>query len=132
VGVVKVAPQHTGIHVGGVAAANTANGVYVCVAGPPTWLPATLPVKLTVVAEARRTDTPPGDCQSNDDRLHTANPGFTIHMNHRHRIDKYLDTLLANQPNSGGEEHLACKKLSCGVLAWLSVWSEVQTCIWPS
>ena len=25
------------------------------------------------------------------------------------------------------EEHPACKKLSCGVLAWLSVWSEVQT-----
>jgi len=24
------------------------------------------------------------------------------------------------------------KKLSCGVLAWLSVWSEVQTCICPS
>jgi len=23
----------------------------------------------------------------------------------------------------------ACKKLSGGVLAWLSVWSEVQTCI---
>jgi len=23
-------------------------------------------------------------------------------------------------------------KLSGGVLAWLSVWSEVQTCIWPS
>jgi len=22
--------------------------------------------------------------------------------------------------------------LSCGVLAWLSIWSEVQTCIWPS
>jgi len=20
----------------------------------------------------------------------------------------------------------------CGVLAWLSVWSEVQACIWPS
>jgi len=29
--------------------------------------------------------------------------------------------------------HLACKKLSGGVLAWLSVWSEVQiVCIWPS
>jgi len=29
--------------------------------------------------------------------------------------------------------HLACKKkLSGGVLAWLSVCSEVQTCIWPS
>jgi len=26
----------------------------------------------------------------------------------------------------------ACKKLSGGVLVWLSVWSEVQTCIWPS
>jgi len=30
------------------------------------------------------------------------------------------------------EEHPACKKMSGGVLAWLSVWSEVQTCIWPS
>ena len=30
------------------------------------------------------------------------------------------------------EGHLACKKLSSGVLAWLSVWSEVLTCIWPS
>ena len=28
--------------------------------------------------------------------------------------------------------HLACKKLSGGVLALLSVWSEVQTCIWLS
>ena len=28
--------------------------------------------------------------------------------------------------------HPACKKLSGGVLVWLSVWSEVQTCIWPS
>ena len=27
--------------------------------------------------------------------------------------------------------HLACKKLSGGVLAWLSVWSVVQSCIWP-
>ena len=26
----------------------------------------------------------------------------------------------------------ACKKLSDEVLAWLSVWSKVQTCIWPS
>jgi len=30
------------------------------------------------------------------------------------------------------EGHLACKKLSNGVLAWLSVWSEGQTCIQPS
>jgi len=30
------------------------------------------------------------------------------------------------------EGHPACKKLSGGVLAWLSVWSKVQTCISPS
>ena len=30
------------------------------------------------------------------------------------------------------EGHPACKKLSGGMLAWLSVWSEAQTCIWPS
>jgi len=27
------------------------------------------------------------------------------------------------------EGHPACKKLSGGVLAWLSVWSDMQTCI---
>ena len=30
------------------------------------------------------------------------------------------------------EGHPACKKLSGGVPAWLSVWSKMQTCIWPS
>jgi len=30
------------------------------------------------------------------------------------------------------EGHPACKILSSGVLAWLSAWSEVQTCIWLS
>ena len=30
------------------------------------------------------------------------------------------------------EGHLACKKQSGWVLVWLSVWSKVQTCIWPS
>jgi len=30
------------------------------------------------------------------------------------------------------ERHPACKKLNSVVLAWLSPWSEVQTCIWPS
>ena len=30
------------------------------------------------------------------------------------------------------EGQLAYKNLSGGMLAWLSVWSEVQTCIWPS
>jgi len=30
------------------------------------------------------------------------------------------------------EGHPVCKKLRDGVLAWLSVWSEMQTCIWAS
>jgi len=30
------------------------------------------------------------------------------------------------------EGHPACKNLSGGVLAWLSVLSKVRTCIWPS
>jgi len=30
------------------------------------------------------------------------------------------------------EGHPDCKKLSGGVLAWLSVWSEMQTYVWPS
>jgi len=37
-------------------------------------------------------------------------------------------TLLAGRQQG----HPDCKKLSGGVLAWLSVWSKVQTCIWPS
>ena len=30
------------------------------------------------------------------------------------------------------EGHPACKKLSGEVVAWLSVWCKVHTCIWPS
>jgi len=30
------------------------------------------------------------------------------------------------------EGHPACKKLSAGLLTWLSVWIEVQTCIGPA
>jgi len=37
-------------------------------------------------------------------------------------------TLLVGQQ----EGHPVCKKQSGGVLAWLSVWSELQTCIYPS
>jgi len=38
-----------------------------------------------------------------------------------------LTLLVARQ-----EGHPACKKLSGGMLVWLSVWSKVQTCIQPS
>jgi len=33
---------------------------------------------------------------------------------------------------AGRASGLQVNKLSGGVLEWLSVWSEVQTCIWPS
>ena len=41
--------------------------------------------------------------------------------------DSALTLLVGRQ-----EGHPACKKLSGEALAWLSVWSKVQTCIWPS
>ena len=58
--------------------------------------------------------------------------------------DRLLDTWLCYFSNTwlafsaltllvGRQEgHPACKRQSGGVMAWLSVWSEVQTCIWPS
>ena len=50
----------------------------------------------------------------------------TVHQHHYHSFSA-LTLLVGRQ-----EGHPACKKLSGGVLAWLSVWSKVQTCIWPS
>jgi len=47
--------------------------------------------------------------------------------NHTNRAFSAMTLLVGWQ-----EGHPACKKQSGGVLAWLSVWSEVQTCIWPS
>ena len=47
--------------------------------------------------------------------------------NYAHIAFSALTLLVGRQ-----EGHPACKKLSGGVLAWLSVWSEVQTCICPS
>ena len=41
-----------------------------------------------------------------------------------------FDALMLLVGRQGG--HPACKKLSGGVLVWLSVTSEVQTCIWPN
>jgi len=47
---------------------------------------------------------------------------------HALTLDFSALTLLVGQQ----EGHPACKKLSGEVLAWLSVWNKVQTCIWPS
>ena len=48
-------------------------------------------------------------------------------LNYIHSAFSALTLLVGRQ-----EGHPACKKQSGGVLAWLSVWSEVQTCIWLS
>ena len=49
-----------------------------------------------------------------------------IHMHYIEYLSAFSAlTLLVGQQ----EGHPACKKMSGGVLAWLSVWSEVQTYI---
>jgi len=64
--------------------------------------------------------------------LQTDNHTHNLIIQFLFRYSKYMAfsalTLLVGQQ----EGHLACKKLSGGVLAWLSAWSKVQTCIWPS
>jgi len=55
-------------------------------------------------------------------------PGFVMYKYFLLTYRYSALTLLVEQQ----EGHPACKKLSSGVLAWLSAWSEVQTCIWPS
>jgi len=52
---------------------------------------------------------------------------FHYHAKFKNCVFSALTLLVGRQ-----EGHLACKKLSGGVLAWLSVWSAVQTCIRPS
>jgi len=47
---------------------------------------------------------------------------------HKDRLAFSALTLLVGRQ----EGHPASKKLSGGVLTWLSVWCEVQTCMWPS
>ena len=46
---------------------------------------------------------------------------------HHHIAFSALTLLVGRQ-----EGQPTCKKLSGGVLSWLSVWREVQTCIWSS
>jgi len=49
------------------------------------------------------------------------------------KLPSVLVPFSALTPLVGRQEgHPACKKLSSGVLAWLSVWDEVRTCIWTS
>jgi len=57
----------------------------------------------------------------------TLNTELTKNYNARHSVFSALTLVVGRQ-----EGHPACEKQSGGVLAWLSVLSEVQTCIWPS
>ena len=70
-------------------------------------------------------------CTSLQSDNHASTPPlsfFTGRMTFGNIIGSSALTLLVGQQ----EGHLVCKKLSGGVLVWLSVWSEVQTYIWPS
>ena len=60
--------------------------------------------------------------------LFTHLPPLNPHLYHISLCYSSALTLLVGRQ----EGHPACKKLSSEVLAWLSVWSEVQACIWPS
>jgi len=71
--------------------------------------------------------------------MHTSDPAFgllTAATNVKHQIKCEVAVIIAFSALTlliGRQEvHPACKKLSGGVLAWLSVWSKVQTCIQPS
>ena len=59
--------------------------------------------------------------------IHTHESEFYMHCYRTFFAFSALTLLIGWQ-----EGHPACKKLSGGVLTWLSVWIEVQTCIWPS
>jgi len=57
----------------------------------------------------------------------------SIEARSSYQFVQYLNNFSALTLLVGWQEgHPACKKLSDGVLASLSVWSVVQTCIWPS
>ena len=63
----------------------------------------------------------------NERKDNVESKGMRVNMNKTKVMISALTLLVGRQ-----EGHPACKKQSGGVLAWLSVWSEVQTCIWPS
>ena len=71
-------------------------------------------------------------CPQNGDRIVTTDSVTSFHPMYSSSSSIAIAfsalTLLVGRQ----EGHPACKKLSGGVLVWLSVWSEVQTCIWPS
>jgi len=66
-----------------------------------------------------------GQTSQDDERGAGRRHAPAAQVQHHLYIVSALMTLLVGRQ----EGHPACKELSGGVLAWLSVWSEVQTCI---
>jgi len=57
----------------------------------------------------------------------TSVTGWFLVLDNNFTTFMFFDLLVGRQ-----EVYPVCKKLSGWVLVWLSVWSELQTCIWPS
>ena len=57
---------------------------------------------------------------------------FALNFSFKPKLGLSALTLLVGWQLGGRKGIRPVKKLSGGVLAWLSVWSKVQTCIWPS
>ena len=66
-------------------------------------------------------------CVNDDSKTDKLRKGWGFRVSTWYIAFSALTLLVGRQ-----EGHPACKKLSGGVLAWLSLWSEMQTCIWPS
>jgi len=92
---------------------------------PDRWFASVSTSDLTASRESKRKQ-PPNDLDFDTAGLRKRPPGLLF-------ICLFVDSLICLRALTllvGRQEgHPACKKLSGGVLAWLSVWSKVQTCI---
>jgi len=108
------------------SAAGSAGGSEALVAAASTRLRNLQAVQTSIDAfvESLDAENVSGDVASKHDlKVRIADLSLSLHL-----VAFSALTLLAGRQ----EGHLACKKLSGGVLAWLFVWSEVQTCICSS
>ena len=106
------------------SAAGSAGGSEALVAAASTRLRNLQAVQTSIDAfvESLDAENVSGDVASKHDlKVRIADLSLSLHL-----VAFSALTLLAAGRQEG---HLACKKLSGGVLAWLSVWSYVQTCI---
>ena len=66
-----------------------------------------------------------------DDRLQSVGPGERFGISFQ-KSTGIIPSVLWSCWLGGRKGIRPAKKLSGGVLAWLSLWSKVQTCLWPS